>query len=59
MAAVAWSLLLLAVVIGLAGKYEAGLFVAIASLAVALFAPTDEQADARRRNPIQQARRVR
>jgi len=57
--ALAWVLLALAVLLGVAGKYEAGLFVAIASLAVAVFGPSDEQQDARARNRQPQARRIR
>jgi len=59
MTTVAWGLLLLAVALGIAGHFEAALFVAIASLTVAVLAPSDEQADARRRNPIRQARPMR
>jgi len=57
--AIAYALLALAVLLGATGKFEAGLFVALSALVVYVLGPSDEQADARRRNPIQQARRVR
>lgn len=56
---ITYALLALAVLLGVTGKPEAGLFVAIASLAVAVFAPSDEQQDARARNRQPQARRIR
>lgn len=59
MTLIAWALLGLAVLLGFAGAFQAGLFVAIASLVVAVLGPSDEQQDARARNPIRQARRVR
>lgn len=56
MTGIAYALLALAALLGVAGKYEAGLFVAIASLAVAVFGPSDEQQDARRRNHAHRVR---
>jgi hypothetical protein len=57
---VARGLLLLAVALLLAGHFQSALFVAIAAGGLAIGGPTDEQQDARRRNPpVRQARRVR
>jgi len=56
---IAHALLALAVLLGLTGRYEGGLFLAFAALVLAVLGPTDEQQDARRRNPVRQARRVR
>jgi len=56
MTMVAWSLLALAVALGVAGHPQAALFTAIASLGLALGSPTDEQADARRRNHAHRVR---
>jgi len=57
--AIAYALLALAVLLGTTGKYEAGLFVALSALTVYVLGPTAAQRDARARNPVRQARRVR
>jgi len=59
MTAIAWGLLALAFLLGVTGKPEAGLFLAFSAIVVYVLGPTEEQADARRRNPVRQARRVR
>lgn len=59
MTASAWVLLALAGLLGATGMPEAGLFVALASLVVAVLGPSDEQQDARARNRQPQARRIR
>ena len=57
--ATGWALLGLALLFVLAGAVEAGLFASLAGGLAALMAPTEEQADARRRNPRSQARPMR